>query len=74
MTQPKLRRSWDGKIEAQAGLGVAKPKVRGVLGSTWGRSRGTLGRFWEVQGGQGKAPEKFRGPTFLLSCPGRTNI
>ena len=72
MAKPKLRGSSGGKIQALAEFGVAKPKVRRASGSTWVRSRGTLGRFWEVQG-QGRPPEKFRG-RFSFSFPGRKNM
>ena len=58
MTKPKLRGSWGGKIEAQVGLGVAKPKVRRASGSILGRSgvtlgglRAGLGRSGGVRGG-----------------------
>ena len=61
VTNAEAQASRGGKNEAQAGLGVAKTKVRGCIGVDLGSVRGTLGRFWEVQGGQGRAPEKFRG-------------
>jgi len=66
VTKLKLRGSWGGNMEAQGGLGVAKPKVRQASGSTWGRSRGTLGRFWGVSGGP---PRNFRADFFVF--PGR---
>ena len=43
VTKPKLRWVLGGKTEAQAGLGVAKPKVRPASGSISGRSGVTLG-------------------------------
>ena len=59
MTKPKLRGSWDVKIEAQAGLGVAKPKVRRAPGSTSGRSGVTLGG---LRAGLGKSRGVRGGP------------
>ena len=66
MAKPKLRGSWGGKIEAQAGLGVAKPKLRRASGSISGRSgvtlgglRAGLGGSGGVRGGQGRARGKF---------------
>jgi len=71
VAKSKLRGSWGGKIEAQAELGVAKPNVRKVLGSTWDRSGGTLGGFWEVRGVRGGPLRNF-GADLSFSFPGRT--
>ena len=38
MAESNLRGSWDGKIEAQGGLGVAKPNLRRASGSVSGWS------------------------------------
>ena len=59
MTKPKLRGSWGGKVEAQAGFGVAKPKVRRASGSISGRSGVTLG---ELRAGSGGSRGVREGP------------
>ena len=64
MAKSKFRLSWDRKIEAQGGLGAAKPKVRRASGSTWGRSWGTPANFWGVRGGP---PRNFGAVFFFIS-------
>ena len=64
MTKPKLRWVLGGNIEAQAGLGVAKPKLTRASGSILGRSGVTLGEFGARLGGSGGVrggpPEIFK--------------
>ena len=59
VTKPKLRWVSGGKIEAQAGLGVAKPKVRRASGSILGRSGVTVGGLWVGSGGAVEGPRKI---------------
>ena len=58
VTKPKLRRILGGRIEAQGGVGVAKPNVRRASGSSWGR-------FWEVQG-----PREISGSEYFFAFLG----
>ena len=70
MTKPKLRGSWGGKIEAQGGLGVAKPKLNRASESIRGRSRDDPGVGGGVRGGPLRI---FGGDLFFCLFPGVKN-
>ena len=73
MTKPKLKGSWGGKIEAQAALGVAKPKVRWGVGVDLRSVRGDSGQVLGGPGGSGVSPpeilKRYSAPEFPRGPP-----